>query len=80
MKVIHWIALILIVIGALTWGMVGFCDIDVISSIFGKGSAVTRIIFALVGLAGLWSFSFFKHLRCCDPCKSDPYKHDSCKK
>ena len=69
MKVIHWIALILVIIGALNWGMIGFFQIDVISSIFGGPYQVgSRIIFALVGLAGLWSFYFFKWLSCCCCC------------
>lgn len=67
MRVIHWIALVLVIIGALNWGMWGIFQIDVIASIFGGASSmVSRIIYALVGLAGLWCFSFFKHLACCD--------------
>ncbi|MFZ0565721.1 MAG: DUF378 domain-containing protein [Chlamydiales bacterium] len=67
MRVIHWIALILVIIGALNWGMVGFFQINVISSIFGGDSAaISRIIYALVGLSGLWCFSFFKIIAACD--------------
>lgn len=67
MRVIHWIALILVIIGALNWGMWGFFQIDVVASIFdGPSSAISRIIYALVGLAGLWCFSFFKILASCD--------------
>ncbi len=64
MRVVHWIALILVIIGALNWGMVGFFGIDVITGIF-RGSIIARIIFAIVGLAGIWSFYFFKLLGCC---------------
>jgi len=63
MRVINWIALILVIIGALNWGMVGFFGIDVITGLFGP--TVARIIFAIVGLAGLWSISFFRHFCCC---------------
>lgn len=66
MKVVNWIALILVVIGALNWGMVGFFKIDVVSSIVSM--PVARVIFALVGLAGLWSLSFFKCV--CHTCGS----------
>jgi uncharacterized protein len=62
MRTIHYIALILVIIGALNWGLVGFFNIDVISGIFGGPFQIHRIIFALIGLAGLWSFSFFKKL------------------
>jgi len=67
MRVIHWIALILVIIGALNWGMWGFFQVDVIASIFGGPStAISRIIYALVGLSGLWCFSLFKILATCD--------------
>ncbi len=52
------IALVLVTIGALNWGSIGLFDFDVISSIFSDGAYfVARIIFTLVGLAGLWCLS-----------------------
>lgn len=70
MRVIHWLALILVIIGALNWGMWGFFQIDVISAIFGGARTMaSRVTFALVGLAGLWCFSLFKMLANCDICK-----------
>ena len=68
MRVINFIALLLVIIGALNWGLIGFFRIDAVSGIFGGSFQASRIIFALVGLAGLWSFSFFK--KCC-PCSRD---------
>lgn len=65
MRVIHWIALILVIIGALNWGMVGFFKINVVSAIF-QQDGWQRVIYALVGLAGLWCFSLFKYLASCD--------------
>ena len=53
------IILILVIIGALNWGFIGFFGYDVVSSIFGPTlEVVSRIIFAIVGLAGLYSISF----------------------
>ena len=51
-------ALLLVIIGAVNWGLIGFFRYDLVSSLFGTGTALTRIIFALVGLAGLYSLSF----------------------
>ena len=66
MKVIHWLALILVIIGALNWGMWGFFQIDVIASIFeGPRTAISRIIYALIGLSGIWMFYFFRILAGC---------------
>ena len=54
------LALILVVIGALNWGSIGLFGIDLVGSLFGgQASVMSRIIFTLVGLAGLWSITFF---------------------
>lgn len=59
---LDWTALTLAVIGALNWGLVGFFSFDLVRAIFGTGGAPTavvstlsRIIFAIVGLGGLYS-------------------------
>ena len=49
------IAMILVVIGALNWGLVGFFNFNLVSAIFGEKSALSRIVFALVGIAGLYA-------------------------
>lgn len=49
------IALILIIIGALNWGLVGIFQYDLVAGLFGgMGGVVARIIYTLVGLAGIW--------------------------
>ena len=55
MEVIVGIVLILVVIGALNWGLVGFFNWNLVSAIFGERSAAARIVYALVGLAGLYT-------------------------
>ena len=53
-------ALILVIIGAINWGSIGIFGVDIVGSLFGgQLSMVSRIIFTIVGLAGLWSISFF---------------------
>ena len=55
MKVLDRIALLLVIIGALTRGAVGLFRFDCVAAIFGgQAVAISRIIYALVGLAGLW--------------------------
>lgn len=47
-------ALVLTIIGAINWGLIGFFQFDLVGAIFGgQGSAISRIIFGLVGIAGL---------------------------
>lgn len=49
------VASILVIIGAINWGLVGLLDVNLVSLIFGSGSTLERIVYVLVGLAGLWS-------------------------
>lgn len=52
------LALILAIIGALNWGLVGLFQFDVIAAIFGGMSAIiSRVIYTIVGLAGIWGIS-----------------------
>ncbi|WP_195989174.1 DUF378 domain-containing protein [Clostridium sp. D53t1_180928_C8] len=59
MKIIDTIALILIIIGAVNWGLVGFFEFDLVAAIFGDMSTFARIVYAIIGIAGLYSISFF---------------------
>ena len=62
------IALLLVIIGAINWGLVGVFQFDLISYIFGGQSAlVSRVLYTLVGAAGLWSVSLLFRDR--DPVK-----------
>ena len=58
MKTLDIIALILVVIGAVNWGLIGFFQYDLVAAIFGQMATFTRVIYALVGIAGLYSISF----------------------
>ena len=49
------IALILVIIGAINWGLVGLFNFNLVSAIFGEKSAVAKIIYVLVGIAGIYS-------------------------
>ena len=54
MKIIDKIALILIIIGAINWGLIGLFRFNLVELIFGDMTVLARIIYSLVGLAGLW--------------------------
>ena len=55
--------LTLVIIGAINWGCIGFFGLDVVGVLFGgQGSFVSRVIYALVGLAGLWALAFYAKL------------------
>ncbi len=54
MKVIDKIALVLIIIGALNWGLIALFEFDLVAAIFGEMTIWSRIVYGLVGLSGLW--------------------------
>lgn len=67
MKTVDLIALILVIIGALNWGLWGFFQFDLVAAIFGGASSgIARLIYAIVGLAGLWGLRWFG--MCCKKC------------
>ena len=52
------LALILVIIGALNWGLIGLFQFDLVASLFGGQDAVlSRVIYSLVGLAGLYAIT-----------------------
>lgn len=54
MKALDKIALALIIIGAINWGLIGLFKFNLVEMIFGDMTALARIIYALVGISGLW--------------------------
>lgn len=54
-----YIALTISIIGAVNWGLIGFFDFNLVSFLFGSMSWVSRVIYALVGLCGLYLISFY---------------------
>ena len=55
MKVIDTIALVLVIIGAINWGLIGIFEFNLVDTIFGAMSIISRIIYILVGISGLWA-------------------------
>ncbi len=63
MKVLNYIALTLVIIGAINWLLIGLFAFDLVAAIFGGQTAVlSRIIYAIVGVAGLWAISFYSKI------------------
>ena len=64
MKQLDVLATVLVVVGALNWGLVGLAQFDLVAALFGmrfgETSGLTTIVYALVGLAGLYQAAAFK--------------------
>lgn len=56
--VLDWIALVLVIVGGLNWGLIGFFHWDLIAAIFGDMTFLSRVIYGLVGLAALYTIYF----------------------
>ena len=54
MSGLDWVAVVLVIVGGLNWGLVGLFDFNLVDTIFGVGSVLARIVYVLVGLSALW--------------------------
>jgi len=54
LNVVDWLAFVLVIVGGVNWGLVGFFKFDLVAQIFGDMSALSRVVYALVGLAALY--------------------------
>jgi len=70
MKLIRFIAMLLVVVGALNWGLVGFFGMDLVAQVFGPMSMMSRLVYGLIGLSGLWGITLL--CKCCGGCKCGP--------
>ena len=61
-KALDILCLLLVIIGAVNWGLIGFFNWNLVEALFGF-SWFTRVIYALVGLAGLYCLTMFTRLR-----------------
>lgn len=63
LNAIDILALALVIVGALNWGLVGFFNFNLVTDLFGEASTVTQIVYAAVGLAGLYLLAIVGVLR-----------------
>ena len=54
MSALDWIAMTLLIIGGVNWGLVGLFNFDLVASLFGEFSALSRAIYVAVGASALW--------------------------
>ncbi len=62
MKTVDMIALVLLIVGGLNWLLVGLFDFDLVATLFGDMTMLSRIVYVLVGLSALWCLRFFSFL------------------
>ena len=59
MKTLDYVLLALVIIGAINWGLIGFLQFDLVRMLFGDMTILSRIIYAVVGLSGLYAISYY---------------------
>lgn len=62
MKTLYYIALTLVIIGALNWLLIGLFNFNLVDTIFGISSIISRIIYILVGVAGIISIGLYSRV------------------
>lgn len=53
-KTLNLVTLILTIVGGINWGLVGLANIDLVAALFGDGSGMSRLVYAVVGLSALY--------------------------
>ena len=59
MKILNYIVLTLVIIGSLNWLLVGLFEFNLVDAIFGELTFLSRLIYGLVGLSGIWAIAFY---------------------
>lgn len=59
MKTLNCVCLTLTIIGAINWGLIGFLNFNLVDFLFGEATALSRVIYGLVGLSGLYLITFY---------------------
>lgn len=62
MKTLYYISLTLVIIGALNWLLIGLFEFDLVTTLFGTMSLLSRIVYSLVGIAGLISLGIYSKI------------------
>lgn len=62
-KGLDYTALVIAVIGALNWGLIGLFRLDLVALLFGQMSLISRIVYVLVGISGIYLLTFFGRVR-----------------
>lgn len=69
---LEWTALTLVIIGAINWGLIGFFQFDLVATLFGgMGAWLSRVIYAIVGLSGLYCLSLYNRIGNDDAIRND---------
>ena len=62
MKILYYIALTIVIVGAINWLLIGLFSFDLVATLFGEMSLLSRIVYSLVGISGLISIGIYSKI------------------
>lgn len=62
MKILYYVSLTLVIVGALNWLLIGLFNFDLVATLFGSMSILSRIVYSLVGVAGIISIGLYSKI------------------
>jgi uncharacterized protein len=62
LNIADWIALALVIVGGINWGLIGFFKFDLVATIFGDMTSISRIVYGLVGLSAVYVLAITANL------------------
>ena len=62
LSIVDWIALILVMLGGINWGLVGLFEFDMVVFVFGDMTLITRVLYTLVGMSGVYWLTMFNQV------------------
>jgi len=57
-SVLDWVALVLVIVGGVNWGLVGALQMDLVATVLGAGSMLARVVYVLIGLSALYTIYY----------------------
>ncbi len=67
-KLLHIVAMTLVWVGAINWGLVGLMDLNLVTMLLGDGSMLTKVVYILVGVSAVWTI--ITHKNDCKVCSA----------
>lgn len=67
MKILHMVAFLLVIIGALNWGLVGLLNLNLVNAVLGSAPTIEKVVYILVGLSAVYIGA--THMSDCKTCK-----------
>ena len=71
MNIIRSIAYVLVMVGAITWGMIGLFNFNIVAALFGDMTILSRIVYSLVGLSAIYLIATYEHEECLCDCTNE---------